>query len=183
MLRSSSEWFVVVVTSAMTFACGGLPQEEGTTTSALTQHGVVKSLSDGSVIPGSDAKLKRKKNRVEVEVCTTLEPNETVDLLWAVFNNPDACTHPNPVTGVPCSPPDLFNPETEGSLHYVATLTADAEGNLCYEATLFVGDTSSCVGGPFPCSGLTDPRDAEIHSPLFVPNNGPGRQAAQFPAP
>jgi hypothetical protein len=45
---------------------------------------------------------------------------------------------------------------------------------------LAVGDISGCVSG-FPCSGVTNPLGAEVHSVLF--DEAGGRQAAQFLAP
>lgn len=141
----------------------------------------VKSLADGNGITGSNAVLKREITGLTVRVETReLGANEPVDVFWAIFNNPAACTHRNPLTGAPCSPPDLFVAETQASLHYVATLTAAARGKLSYFATLDVGSAAGCVGAPFPCNGLTYPVGAEVHSALFVPNGGPGRQAAQF---
>jgi hypothetical protein len=150
----------------------------------LEQEVKVKDLSDGHSIRGSEAELERSYRGIEVEVSTReLNPGEAVDVLWVIFNNSSACTNGNPVTGSPCGPPDLFIPETQASLHYVATLTANAYGRLRYSASLSTGDLSSCVGGSFPCNGLTNPRGAEVHSPMFVPNGGPGRQAAQFLPP
>jgi hypothetical protein len=141
----------------------------------------VKSLMDGRDIPGSSATLKRRSGGLTVSVHTReLDPGESVDVFWAIFNRPEACVNPNPLTGAPCSPPDLFIPNTLGSLHYVATLTADMHGKLSYWSTLLTGSDIGCVGDPFPCNTLTNPFGAEVHSPMFVPNGGPGRQAAQF---
>jgi hypothetical protein len=145
------------------------------------QHVKVKSLSDGHGIQGSSATLKRQSTGLAVNVHTKeLDPGESVDVFWAIFNNPAACTHENPLTGAPCSPPDLFVEATRASLHYVATLTADARGKLSYSASLATRSTAGCAGDPFPCHGLTNPVGAEVHSPMFVPNGGAGRQAAQF---
>ncbi|MGH7693424.1 MAG: hypothetical protein ACRENH_00505 [Gemmatimonadaceae bacterium] len=141
----------------------------------------VKSLADGSGINGSNAVLMRGVAGLTVRVETrALAPNESVDVFWAIFNNPAACTHPNALTGAPCSPLDLFVAETQASLHYAATLAADARGKLSYFASLDVGTAAGCVGAPFPCYTLMHPLGAEVHSALFVPNGGPGRQAAQF---
>jgi hypothetical protein len=155
----------------------------GARTEALTrtQHVRVESLSDGHVVRGSNATLKRQSAGLSVWVHTReLHPSESVDVFWAIFNNPAACTHQNPLTGAPCSPPDLFIEETRASLHYVATLTADAHGKLRYSASLTTRSTAGCVSDPFPCHTLTNPFGAEVHSPIFVPNGGAGRQAAQF---
>jgi hypothetical protein len=171
------------LSASLVSACGG-PEDLGAETSALTQTLRVKALSDGHEIAGSRAELERSRSRIGIEVSTReLNPGEAVDVLTVVFNNSDACVNGNPVTGSPCGPPDLFVAGTEASLHYVATLTADAQGRLAYDTRLDVGNLSSCVGGSFPCNGLTNPRRAEIHSAMFAPNGGPGRQAAQFLPP
>ena len=157
----------------------------GSDTHALThaQRVRVRSLTDGHGIRGTNAVLKRRADGLTVRVWTReLDPLESVDVFWAVFNEPSACTHPNPLTGAPCSPPDLFVEAAQGSLHYVATLTADARGRLTYSASLASHSTAGCVGDPFPCHGVTDPFGAEVHSPMFVPGGGAGRQAAQFVA-
>jgi hypothetical protein len=177
----------VVGVGFLVAACGAPEDDNAQWLSALkvTQELPFKSLSDGHVIAGSEAKLTRDSDTgVSIKAETReLNPGEAVDVLWAVFNNPGACTNGNPVTGAPCGPPDLFNAATGGSLHYVATLNADGAGELSYSASLAKGDLSTCIGGPFPCNGITNVLGAEVHSPLFTPNGGPGRQAAQFVAP
>jgi hypothetical protein len=138
----------------------------------------------GHEIQGSNAMIVRTEGGIDVLLNTKeLEPGELVDVLIAVFNNSAACSFPNPATGSPCSPPDLFNPATQASLHYVDTLAANEGGNLHVDLSLDVGFTANCVGGPFPCNGLTNPYGAEIHIPLFAPNFGPGRETAQFLPP
>jgi hypothetical protein len=146
-----------------------------------TQHVQVKSLLDGHDIQGSSATLMRRSDGLAVSVHTReLTAGESVDVFWAIFNRPEACVNPNPLTGALCTPPDLFVPNTLGSLHYVATLTADVHGKLSYWFSLLTDSDIGCVGDPFPCNTLTNPFGAEVHSPMFVPNGGPGRQAAQF---
>jgi hypothetical protein len=147
-----------------------------------TQTIEVKSLQDGRVIADSKAKLHRRFDRLSVHVRTSeLEPGEVVDVFWAVFDNPSACVHGNPVTGVPCGPPDLFVEATDATLQLAATVTADASGRVAYSASIAVGDTSGCVAG-FPCGdGVTNPLGAEVHSAMF--NEAGGRQAAQFLTP
>jgi hypothetical protein len=54
---------------------------------------------------GLQAKLQRKSDRLKLRVETAqLDPGETLDVFWAVFNNPSACINGNPITGVPCGP-------------------------------------------------------------------------------
>jgi hypothetical protein len=145
------------------------------------QHVRVKSLLDGHSIQGSSAMLKRRSHGLTVMVHTReLGPGESVDVFWAIFNHPEACVNPNPLTGAACSPPDLFVADTFGSLHYVATLTADSQGKLSYWSSLLTGSDIGCVGDPFPCTTLRNAFGAEVHAAMFVPNAGSGRQAAQF---
>jgi hypothetical protein len=67
-------------------------------------------------------------------------------------------------------------------LRFATTTHANRSGRLTYRSTLTVGDTSACLGDPFPCNGgLSDPLGAEVHSAIF--NGDLGRQAAQFLAP
>jgi hypothetical protein len=141
----------------------------------------VRALQDGHAITGSVAKLHRKSDRIKLRVETAeLDPGETLDVFWAVFNNPAACVNGNPTTGAPCGPPDLFVEETAASLQLAANVTADASGQLDYRVSLAVGDTSGCISG-VACSGVTNPLGAEVHSAMF--DEAGGRQAAQFLAP
>ncbi len=166
-------------------ACGGSEFDIETTESAHRSRGPsierirFRSLVDGSEIRGSGATLIRRNNQVRIRNAKTrLAPNETVDVFLAIFNNPEECTIGNPVTGVACGPPDLFNAATNGSLHFIETATARANGKLRLPRMKY--DAATCAGDPFPCSPLTNPRGAEVHVPLFAPNNGPGVQAAQW---
>ena len=153
-------------------------------TASRTEHVAVKALSGGHSIHGSSATLKRQNGGLTAKVHTReLNPGESVDVLWAIFNHPEACTNPNPMTGAACSPPDLFVAGTAASLHYVAALTADGHGKLAYSASLDRGSSAACLGAPYPCNTLTNPIGAEVHSAMFAPDGGAGRQAAQFYAP
>jgi hypothetical protein len=150
---------------------------------AINQTTVLRSLADGHVVSGSRATVHRTAGSIAVNVTTAaLEPHEVVDVLWAVFNDPSACVHGNPLTGAPCGPADLGVEAAQPSLLYATTARANRSGRLTYRSTLAVGDTSACVGDPFPCTrGLSDPFGAEVHSAIF--NGDLGRQAAQFLAP
>ncbi|MBI3970091.1 MAG: methyltransferase domain-containing protein, partial [Chloroflexi bacterium] len=175
------------------FVAGGLslallsadagPDAAATAASAVTKQTIqVTSLQDGYVIAGSKAKLQRRSGSLKVVVATrALEPGETVDVLWAVFNDPSACTNGNPVTGSPCGPADLFIDATGATLQFATRVTADANGRVAYEVSIAAGDTGGCIPG-FPCrNGVTNPLGAEVHSAMF--NAAGGRQAAQFVPP
>jgi hypothetical protein len=166
---------------ALLASAGGPARGAAASSPSTTQTIQVKSLEDGHAIPGSQAKLKRKSDRLKLRVETAeLDPGEALDVFWAVFNNPSACINGNPTTGAPCGPADLFVEETAPSLQLAATVTADASGHLEYRLSIAVGDTSGCIPG-FPCSGVTNPLGAEVHSAMF--DTAGGRQAAQFLTP
>jgi hypothetical protein len=150
---------------------------------AINQMTVLRSLADGQDVPGSRATLHRTAGGIAVNITTAaLEPHEVVDVLWAVFNDPSACVHGNPLTGAPCGPADLGVEAAQPSLLHATTAHANRSGKLSYRSTLAVGDTSACVGDPFPCTGgLSNPFGAEVHSAIF--NGDLGRQAAQFLPP
>jgi hypothetical protein len=161
----------------------GLTEEIATAASAVTkQTGPVKSLQDGHIISGSKAKLQRRTDSLKIQVVTSeLFPGQTVDVLWAVFNDPSACTNGNPVTGSLCGPGDLFNDTTGATLQFATQVTANANGRIAYEVSIVVGDTSGCVPS-FPCwNGVTNPLGAEVHSVMF--SEGNPLQAAQFGPP
>ena len=179
--RAFAVSFIAALSIALVASAGRVAHGATSGSPSTTQKIQVKSLEDGHVITGSQAKLYRKSDRLKLRVETAeLHPGETLDVFWAVFNNPSACIHGNPTTGVPCGPPDLFVEETVPSLQLAANLTADASGHLEYRLSIAVGDTSGCVPG-FPCNGVTNPLGAEVHSAMF--NAAGGRQAAQFLAP
>ena len=167
---------------ALLASAGQLAAGVASSRTSIKQTVEVKSLQDGHTIADSKAKLHRRSDRLRVHVRTSeLEPGEVIDVFWAVFDNPSACVHGNPVTGVPCGPPDLFVEATDATLQLATTVTADASGRVAYSASIAVGDTSGCVAG-FPCGdGVTNPLGAEVHSAMF--NEAGGRQAAQFLTP
>jgi hypothetical protein len=184
-IRISRRAFTVSLITALSIAlvasAGHVAYGATSSSPSTTQTVQVKSLQDGHAITGSTAKLHRKSDRLKLRVETAeLDPGETLDVFWAVFNNPSACINGNPTTGVPCGPADLFVEETSPSLQLAANVTADASGHLEYRLSIAVGDTSGCIPG-FPCSGVTNPLGAEVHSAMF--DAAGGRQAAQFLAP
>jgi hypothetical protein len=174
--------FLVAALGVALLASVGRPASGGASSPPSTmQTNQVKSLQDGHGITGSVAKLHRKSDRLKLRVETAeLDPGETIDVFWAVFNNPAACVNGNPTTGAPCGPPDLFVEEAAASLQLATNVTADGSGHLDYRVSLAVGDISGCIPG-FPCSGVTNPLGAEVHSAMF--DEAGGRQAAQFLAP
>lgn len=178
-MKQTLKWLAMGAAASMLFACGGTEGELSTSESALSGKIPFRSLIDGSDIAGSKANLKRQSNRVKVTGAKTyLDPNQEVEVFFAIFNNPEFCTTGNPVTGVACGPPDLFIPEVEASLQLVGAFTAASNGKL--DIPNMEDDTSQCFGAPFPCNPLTNSSGAEIHVPIFEPDLGPGVQAAQW---
>ncbi len=156
------------------------PDTAAASTSTVTKQTIpVKSLQDGHVIEGSNAKLQRRSGSLKVKVKTReLHSGETVDVLWAVFNDPSACTEGNPVTGSPCGPNDLPNDATGATLQFAAGGTVDEDGEFKISASIAVGDTSGCLEG-FPCrEGVTNPLGAEVH--VVIVQDGTVVQGAQF---
>jgi hypothetical protein len=173
-------WKVLLVPWILA-SCGGPVEEEelATSSSELLQVIHVKSLVTGDPIRQSVAALERRSQKVIKGVATSgLTPGASVTVLWAIFNDPSACTNGNPVTGAPCGPADLAIEATGASLQLSTTRTVDSHGNLAYLDVLWVGDTSDCLPN-FPCrNGLTNPFGAEIHS--VIDQGGTSVQGAQW---
>jgi hypothetical protein len=90
---------------ALVASAGRVAHGATSSSPSTTQTIQVRSLEDGHAISGSKAKLQRKSDRLKLRVETAqLDPGETLDVFWAVFNNPSACINGNPITGVPCGP-------------------------------------------------------------------------------
>jgi hypothetical protein len=163
--RFGVAWLTWVVTIGVALASASAEQIR--TSFVLIEKIQVRSLVTGEFIEGSKARLKRTRDRLEVDVKTDDLPSGLpVTVLWAVFNNPVACVNGNPVTGSPCGPADLAIEATGATLQLAVIGMADPRGRLKYEDTLHVGDTSRCLPG-FPAfcrSGVTNPREAEVHS-------------------
>jgi hypothetical protein len=178
--RAHAIFFVAALGLAVLASAGLAAGASGTP--GVMQTLEVVSLQDGHAIPGSRAKLHRRSDGLKVYVRTSeLDPEETVDVFWAVFDNPSACVNRNPVTGALCGPADLFVEATDATLQLATRATADASGRLAYRLSIAVGDTSGCIPD-FPCGdGVTNPLGAEVHSVMF--DEAGGRQAAQFLAP
>jgi hypothetical protein len=178
--RSAQTISVVAALGLAVLASAGLAASGAASgTPRGTQTLKVVSLQDGHAIPGSTAKLRRRSDGLKVYLRTSeLDPEETVDVFWAVFDNPSACVNGNPITGVPCGPADLFVEATDATLQLATRATADARGRLAYRLSIAVGDTSGCIPD-LPCGdGVTNPLGAEVHSAMF--DEAGGRQAAQF---
>jgi len=142
--------------------------------SALTAYAappattVVRSFSDGSVVPGSSASLVRTDAGVSATLATSgLPAGDVVTVWWVVFNHPENCSGPSAGHPFQCGRSDLGNPAVGASVLYAAGRIITAGGAAYYGAQLSVGDTSGALFGP----GLLLPRTAHVH--LVLHDHGP----------
>ncbi|SNQ60301.1 hypothetical protein MNV_1740046 [Candidatus Methanoperedens nitroreducens] len=130
----------------------------------------VRTISDGSVIPGAGSKLIRTDEGVTMELHTSeLPAKNAVTTWWVIFNKPENCTEGQ--APLRCGEGDLGNPDVQASVMFAAGSISSANGKATFGSHLSVGDTEGCQTG-LPCSqGLTDPKGADIH--LIVRDHGP----------
>jgi hypothetical protein len=144
---------------------------------ATMQDVQVRSLTTGEVIDGSSARIVRNDafGLVGGKITTSgLPAGHVVVLSWAVFNDPEACTVGNPITGVQCGPGDLANPATGASVQLWAGAVVGPDGNFkAAGGRLALNDLADCYSAPAPpCrDGLTNPAGAEVH--LVLRDKGP----------
>lgn len=129
-------------------------------------------LSTGAPVAASSARLLRYPDRLEAVFQTGgLTPGHAVTLLWAVFNQPEACQVGNAVTRTFCGPPDLGNAATGATVQIALGRVVGSDGTLSVADSLRLRETSRCTT-PVPCrDGLTNPLGGEVH--LVVRDHGP----------
>lgn len=134
----------------------------------------VKTFSDGLGVPGSESKLTYSDRGVSIAIKTSiLPPGHVITSWWAIFNNPDKCTHGQ--FGLRCGIGDLEmyggDPEIQSSLVYAGTDLSTSDRNKRFSARLNANDLSDALFGP----GLTNIQTSDIqfvirvHGPV-VPN-------------
>lgn len=136
------------------------------------QEASVHWLSDLSEVDDGTARLTRRNSSVSFSFRTTgLEKGHAITIWWVIFNNPDACTHPNATIGSRCDAPDLGNPDVEASVLWAAGNLAGQSGRSGFGGHLKEGEVTTFhpafVGSP----GLVDAGEAEIH--LVLRTHGP----------
>ncbi|MCI0424041.1 MAG: hypothetical protein L0312_33340 [Acidobacteria bacterium] len=122
----------------------------------------VKSIPNGSVVPGTGTILVRGRDEVFSTIHTSgLTPGTVLTSWWVIFNNPRHCATR------PCTVPDLSNPLVQGATVSGGGKIIGADGTATFGAFLAVGDTAGINAGP----GLLAPMRAEIH--LAMRSHGP----------
>ena len=128
-----------------------------------------------SIFPASDeayGRLKRQKDRLEVEIKTDGLPAGTYTVWWVAFNDPSKCTD-----GL-CDMMDLFtNPAVKPAVFFATGAIVEDEGgglgSACFRDVHFVGEYRGApiqndVMGP---NNELDPMNAEIH--MIIKYHGP----------
>lgn len=125
-----------------------------------------------AVIPYAGASLSRNNEAAFATISTSqLTPGTVVTLWWAIFNEPSNCATPN------CAPPDLDNPNVNGSLQFGGGQVVGLNGRADFGGYLAVGDNTGfhlLPQFPFmpnPAPGLVNPKGATIH--LVIRTHGP----------
>jgi hypothetical protein len=144
-------------------------------TSGQTSNREVRRMITDEVVPGAWAILTTDDAGAAATLHTAgLEPGSAYTLWWVIFNHPDRCLAGH--ADLRCGPPDLFNPDVDGSMLFAAGAVVGDTGEATFESYRAEGDTSGAVvlpGMKNPPPGLTAPTTAEIH--LVVRNHGPAR--------
>ena len=104
--------------------------------------------------------IVRTDGGVTVSVNTNIGGDGTATMWWLVWNEPGACFG---LVGVPfrCVPPPAGGPDIPDCVLFATGVVVGNSGNLNYTGHRSVGDSSN---GLFPCDGITEPRDADIHA-------------------
>lgn len=135
------------------------------------QHSPLRSFPDGTEVPGASAKLTRTDSGVGFTLRTReLTDGDAVTVWWVIFNYPDECAHPLPELGVPCSVPDLFNPDVAATVMFAAGNIVGTGGRATFAAHLAAGQSSTPHPAFAGAPGLLNPRGADIH--LVVRTHG-----------
>lgn len=107
-----------------------------------------------TVVPQAGSILARTKEGAYMSMhSASLTPGEAITAWWAIFNNPKKCQT------TPCTVPDLFIPEVQGSVVNAAGKVIGIEGTAEFGDFIAVNDTAGAVFGP----GLLNAFKAEIH--------------------
>lgn len=147
----------------MVFAAQGIAQSS-TSGNVKTSIEKVKVFGTTTVIHYAGASLSRNNDGVFSTISTAgLTPGTVVTFWWAIFNNPKYCA------AELCAPPDLNNPDVEGSLQYGGGAIVGAGGRADFSGYLAVGDNTGYFllpqfpNMPNPAPGVINPKSAEIH--------------------
>jgi hypothetical protein len=159
--------------ASATVAAALLVASAATTTGAPAdqQHSSLRWFADGAEVSGASAELRRTDSGVGFTLRTRgLTGGDAVTIWWVIFNYPDECEHPLPEFGVPCSVPDLFNPDVAATVMFAAGNVVGASGRTSFAAHLAQGHASTPHPAFADAPGLLNPRGADVH--LVVRTHG-----------
>jgi hypothetical protein len=110
------------------------------------------------ILPGSKSKLTRDPDGLQLEIRSH----------GFTLNHLEACTNPiqRPDEIWLCSGPDVSNPATGATYHFLAGQVVGNDGKISLAGELKVGDASGCASPTLPCIGLLNPFGSEPHIPL-----------------
>ena len=118
-------------------------------------------LTPGDTFPPSKpafARLKRKADRLDLDIRTSGLPAGAYTVWWIIFNNPAGCTHG-------CGDDDFFNPDAQVSVFWAAGGVVATNGIGRFDATYNVGDSLGTPGTQVILdAGVIDPLVAEVHN-------------------
>ncbi len=160
---------VALLTLALAGNVSSQSNQSGNVKTSIAQ---IKTFGGSAVIPYAGASLSRNNEAAFATISTSgLTPGHVVTLWWAIFNEPSNCATPN------CAPPDLDNPNVNGSLQFGGGQVVGLNGRADFGGYLAVGDNTGfhlLPQFPFmpnPAPGLVNPKGATIH--LVIRTHGP----------
>jgi hypothetical protein len=116
--------------------------------------------------------VERSGEGVSFSLTTSqLEPGNAYTLWLVVFNNPDGCQAPTPISS--CSAADVGNLAAMPDIVYGTGHVAGGSGQATFSGHRRAGDDSGSITDPIglPAFGLVDSEGAEIH--LVLHEHGP----------
>lgn len=160
---------VALAMLAATIQTAAQSGDSGNVKTSITK---VITFGGSSVIPAAGATLSRNNDGVYAAISTSgITPGHVVTLWWVFFNSPKACA------AAVCAPPDLNNPEVNGSLQYGGGYLVGVNGRADFGGYLGAGDNTGFYllpmfpNMPNPAPGLVNPKGAEVH--LVIRDHGP----------
>ena len=155
-------------------AVGGANAQQSVTQTAPMQPFLPAGAAGGGVLEpgtffpptsGGSATLTRGSECVAYTISTTGLPAGGYTNWWVVFNNPSACSFPEPMLGMQCGVPDLFAAETQAATFLATGDLVGDSGVALFTDRHCVGDSLGMLGSqnafgtPY---GILDPQGAEF---------------------
>lgn len=146
--------------------------QSGGSGNVRTSIAKVVTFGGTTVIPQAGASLSKNNEGVFAEISTSGIPaGEVVTLWWVFFNDASHCASPG------CAPPDLNNPNVNGSLQYGGGAIVGTNGRADFGGFLELNDNTGFYllpqfpNMPNPAPGLVNTKEAVIH--LVIRKHGP----------